>query len=312
MARKSDHPATFQSTKRRRREFGDAEIFSADDIARFESMRVDEDEGPVDDGPPTGDRWSIWDESEPLQRGPQPWPEWVITDLGAVDYELGILKTGKEADVFLIERAVPGTNRAVTLASKRYRSAEHTQFNRAGDYMAGRGTRRSRDARALAKRTSFGLQQAAGRWAASEFDALTRLHVAGVPVPYPVQILGTEVVMEYIGDGRTAAPRLSETRPGLRELGLLWDQACEAIRIMTALGFAHGDLSAYNTVVHDGRLVVLDLPQVVDIYANPLGRDFLRRDVENLGGWFTARGIARCEVDDLHEELEALLGGGTR
>jgi RIO kinase 1 len=75
---------------------------------------------------------------------------------------------------------------------------------------------------------------------------------------------------------------------------------------MTELGFAHGDLSPYNTVVHDGRLVVLDLPQVVDIYANPLGMDFLARDVENLGNWFTTRGIARDEVDDLQAELKAL------
>lgn len=306
MARKTDFSSTFEPTRRRRPKFTGG-IFSADDVARFEGMRTVLDEAPNDDRPPSGDRWSIWDESEALQRGPQPWPEWVITDLGAVDHELGVLKSGKEADVHLIERCVPDTDRAVVLASKRYRSAEHTQFNRTGDYMAGRGTKRSRDARAMARRTSFGLQQAAGRWAAAEFEALKRLYVAGVPVPYPVQILGTEVVMEFIGDGRTAAPRLAETRPTTAALGLLWDQACDALRTMTELGFAHGDLSAYNTVVHDGRLVVLDLPQVVDIYANPMGLDFLARDVDNLGGWFVARGIPRCEVDELHAELEHLL-----
>ncbi|WP_051704638.1 serine protein kinase RIO [Glycomyces sp. NRRL B-16210] len=304
MARKSDLSESFQHIKPRKSRKGS--VFSAEDLARFEEMRTEFDEAPSDERPPTGDRWSIWDESEPLQRGPKPWPEWVITDLGAVDYELGVLKTGKEADVFLIERTVPGTDRAVVLASKRYRSAEHTQFNRAGDYTAGRGAKRSRDARALAKRTTFGLEQAAGRWAASEFDALKRLYTAGVPVPYPVQILGTEVVMEFIGEDRTAAPRLSETRPDQDELESLWDQACEALRRMTELGFAHGDLSSYNTVVHEGRLVVLDLPQIVDIYANPLGMGFLERDAENLGGWFSARGIPRQEVDDFAAELLAL------
>lgn len=311
MARSQDQSETFQSTKRRRRAFDDEEIYSPEDLTRFEALNTLVDVKPVDDGPPTGDRWSIWDQSEPLQRGPRPWPEWVITDLGAVDHELGVLKTGKEADVFLMEREVPGTGRAVVLASKRYRSAEHTQFNRAGDYMAGRGTKRSRDARAMARRTTFGLAQAAGRWAAAEFDALSRLHTAGVAVPYPVQVLGTEVVMEFIGDGRTAAPRLSECRPAARELHLLWDQACEAVLGMAELGFAHGDLSAYNTVVHDGRLVVLDLPQVVDVYANPMGMDFLARDVENLGGWFVARGVARPEVDELQEQLRSLLVSGS-
>jgi RIO kinase 1 len=306
LPRKQQFSETFQSTKRGRRQFDDDEVFSAEDQARFEEMRTEYDEGPSDDGPPTGDRWTIWWESEPLQRGPEPLPEWVITDHGAVDYELGVLKTGKEADVFLIERAVPDTDRAVILASKRYRSAEHTQFNRAGDYTAGRGAKRSRDARAMAKRTTFGLEQAATRWAAAEFDALKRLYTAGVAVPYPVQVLGREVVMEFIGDGRTAAPRLAETRPDEDELDSLWEQASEALRRMTELGFAHGDLSPYNTVVHDGRLVVLDLPQVVDIYANPLGMGFLTRDVENLGSWFTARGLPRTEVEDLVNELSAI------
>ena len=158
----------------------------------------------------------------------------------------------------------------------------------------------------MAKRTTFGLDQAAGRWAAAEFDALKRLYNAGVAVPYPVQVLGREVLMEFIGDGRTAAPRLarpSRTRTNRQPVGPGWSTS---LRRMTELGFAHGDLSAYNMLVHDGRLVVLDLPQVVDIYANPLGMGFLERDVENLGSWFTARGIGRDEVDDLQAELKAL------
>ncbi|GAB3231638.1 RIO kinase 1 [Glycomyces halotolerans] len=308
MARKPNSTSTFESTRRRKR-LDEDEIFSPEEQARFEAMRSEDvDDAPADDLPPTGDRWSIWDQSEPLQRGPEPWPDWVITDLGAVDYELGVLKTGKEADVFLIERAVPGTDRSTLMAAKRYRSAEHTQFNRAGDYTAGRSARRSRDRRAMERRTRFGLEQAAGRWAAAEFDALKSLHEAGVAVPYPVQVLGTEVIMEFIGEGRAAAPRLAETRPDEPELDALWEQACESLRLMVEQGYTHGDLSAYNTVVHDGRLVVLDLPQIVDIYANPKGLEFLNRDVENLGGWFTARGLPREEVDDLLTELLVLAG----
>src|SRR5215475_12817691 len=54
-----------------------------------------------------GQRWSTWMSVEPLQRGPEPRPDWVVTSQGAIDTELGILKTGKEADVYLIERADP-------------------------------------------------------------------------------------------------------------------------------------------------------------------------------------------------------------
>ena len=56
------------------------------------------------DGLPEGDRWTTWDQSIPTQRGPRRYPGWLVTELGAVDTELGILKTGKEADVFLLRR----------------------------------------------------------------------------------------------------------------------------------------------------------------------------------------------------------------
>ena len=54
-----------------------------------------------------GQRWTTWFDVEPLCRGPEPRPSWVVESRGAIDTELGILKTGKEADVFLLERADP-------------------------------------------------------------------------------------------------------------------------------------------------------------------------------------------------------------
>src|SRR5262249_54004270 len=40
--------------------------------------------------PPLGERWSTWDRAE---HGPAPRPEWVITELAAVDDDLGVLKS---------------------------------------------------------------------------------------------------------------------------------------------------------------------------------------------------------------------------
>ena len=79
-----------------------------------------------------GQRWSTWLSVEPLSRGPEPRPDWVVTSQGAVDTELGILKTGKEADVHLLERADPhDPDGGVVMAAKRYRSPEHRSFHRA-------------------------------------------------------------------------------------------------------------------------------------------------------------------------------------
>jgi len=264
------------------------------------------------DGLGEGDRWTTWDQSVPTERGPKPYPEWLVTELAAVDTELGILKTGKEADVFLLRRGVPQTDRSCLLAAKRYRSAEHRMFHRDSGYLEGRRTRESRVNRAVASRSTFGRQAIAGQWAAAEFSALARLYAAGVPVPYPAQILNTELLLEFIGspDG-IAAPRLAETRPGPAELAELWDQLVQALVALARDGLAHGDLSAYNLLVHQERLVMIDLPQVVDVIANPRGAFFLTRDAENIGHWFAAHGLAgvRPEPGDLATLLrrEALI-----
>jgi RIO kinase 1 len=261
---------------------------------------------------PEGDRWSTWDQSTPTERGPEPYPDWLVTELAAVDTELGILKTGKEADVFLLRRGVPGGGRSCLLAAKRYRDADHRMFQRDSAYLEGRRVRESRDTRAMAQRTAAGRQMIARQWANAEFAALVQLHCSGVPVPYPVQVLGTELLLEFIGsaDG-TAAPRLAETRPGPAELAGLWDQLVLALVSMARDGLAHRDLSAYNLLVSGGQLVMIDLPQVVDVIANPRGAWFLTRDAENIGRWFAHQGLAgvRPEPADLAALLcsEALL-----
>ena len=263
------------------------------------------------DGLPEGDRWSTWDRSTAGEHGPEPWPDWLVTDLAAVDTELGILKTGKEADVFLLRRGVPGTGPSCLLAAKRYRSAEHKMFHRDSAYLEGRRVQESRATRAMASRTSAGREMIAQQWAIAEFGALAQLHVTGVPVPYPAQVLGTELLMEFIGDpDGTAAPRLAETRPPSEELTDLWHQLVRALLTLAGLGLAHGDLSAYNLLVHEGRLVLIDLPQVIDVIANPQGGEFLDRDAANVAKWFTARGLAAA--DPAPGDLAALLRAEAR
>lgn len=244
------------------------------------------------DGLTDGDRWSPWDQSAPTERGPRPHPDWLVTELAATDTELGILKTGKEADVFLLRRGVPGTGRSCLLASKRYRSDEHRLFHRHSEYTEGRRVRESRASRAMAKKTTVGREKIALEWAAAEFAALCQLYQAGLPVPYPVQVLGTELLMEFIGDpDGTAAPRLADTRMRGAELTGLWAQLVRSMADLASLGLAHGDMSAYNLLVHRDRLIIIDIPQVVDVIAHPRGAEFLDRDAANVAAWFSARGL---------------------
>ena len=247
-------------------------------------------------------QYSSWDGAT---HGPTPRPDWVVTEFRAIDTELGVLKSGKEADVHLVQRAVEGTPGCL-LAAKRYRSAEHRMFHRDSAYQEGRRVRRSREMRAMANRTSFGRDLLAGQWAVAEFSALSMLWSLGAPVPYPVQLLGTEVMLEFVGDrDGHAAPRLAQCRPGRRELVDLYEQCVDAMRVLARGGFAHGDLSPYNLLVDDGRLVMIDLPQIVDLVANPQGAEYLRRDCENVCAWFTRRGLASVDVELLFGDLMA-------
>jgi RIO kinase 1 len=56
------------------------------------------------------------------------------------------------------------------------------------------------------------------------------------------------------------------------------------------------------------RLVLIDLPQVVDVVANPAGGDFLLRDCRNVCRWFAGRGLAVDEQDLFGELLVAAYG----
>jgi len=257
-------------------------------------------------------RWSTWPATIPTERGPEPRPDWLVTSAAAIDTELGVVKTGKEADLHLIERAIPDAaadvpGNAVLLAAKRYRGSEHSDFHRSAVYTEGRGLRRTRDVRAVARGTSFGRAVARVQWAYAEFDALSRLTELGASVPYPVQVHDTEVLMEFIGDGRVAAPRLAQVRADAAELRDLFHQVADFMHTLARAGLAHGDLSPYNLLVHQGRVVAIDLPQVVDLVSNPQGFDLLHRDCVNVCEWFTRQRL-ECDAEQLFGELVGEVG----
>jgi hypothetical protein len=56
-------------------------------------------------------------------------------------------------------------------------------------------------------------------------------------------------------------------------------------------GWAHGDLSPYNVLLHEERLVIIDWPQIVDVIGNPQGFDFLERDATTMATWFVRKGL---------------------
>jgi len=257
-----------------------------------------------------------WSTYRDAARGPTPVPDWLVTDPRAVDTDLGVMKTGKEADVSLLRRAFEPADRdtadqpaACLLAVKRYRSADHRMFHRDSGYLEGRRVRRSREMRAMTTRTAFGKELIAQQWAFAEFVVLTRLWSAGAAVPYPVQLIDSELMMEFIGtpDG-VAAPRLAQVHPTRAEALALYQQVVHTLGVFADAGLAHGDLSAYNILVHEGRVVFIDVPQAVDIVGNPQGFTYLRRDCENICRWFQGHGVVEADADVLFTDLTSRAG----
>lgn len=236
------------------------------------------------------------------QHGPAPVPAWVIASGNALDTDVGLLKTGKEAEVHVVHRR--HDDHANLLAAKRYRDITRRAFRNDVAYRADRnlGPKAHREQRAIDKGTRQGLALHAHLWAAHEFDTLSTLWSAGVAVPYPVQRVGTELMLEYLGDENEAAMRLVQARLSPAERDDLLDQAVTLLRGMTANAVVHGDLSPYNLLVWRGRLYAIDLPQAVHPNRNPNGLDFLHRDVVNVLGWFARKG-ARIDAEALFVEL---------
>jgi RIO kinase 1 len=232
-------------------------------------------------------------------------PDWVITD-EYTDDPLGVLKSGKEAEIFVVERRSLDNERRCLLAHKRYRprtvkskgELEALGFSRASSfvndhvYREGRRFRRSREQRAVERMTDHGKRILNERWMGLEHEVMTRVWEAGAPVPYPVGFSGDGMLLEYIGDDSRSAPTLGQARMSRTETESAAEQLVDGLRSLMEVGIVHGDLSAFNLLWWDGRLQFIDFPQAVDLALNPHGLEFLHRDLENVTSWFQRRGVA--------------------
>jgi len=200
---------------------------------------------------------------------------------GLVDEVIRPLKSGKEAAVYVV------LSEGQVRCAKVYKEANKRGFHKQSLYQEGRKVRNSRQARAMAKNSSFGRKQQEEVWQNAEVDALYRLAAVGVRVPKPYNFVEGVLLMELVTDEHgSAAPRLND-------LVLSHDQALEYHGILIAevvkmlcAGIVHGDLSEFNVLVDADGPVIIDLPQAVDAAANNNASIMLERDVNNMTAYF--------------------------
>jgi RIO kinase 1 len=250
----------------------------------------------------------------------RPIPAWLITeDVEYVERDLGNLKSGKEAEIFVIERTYQG--RSILLAHKRYRPRTVTHkgelaalgFQRGNRFMNdlayrdGRKFAKSRDQRAADHQTKYGKQLLRGRWTGHELDMMQHAWDAGVNLPYPIGARGDGLLMQFLGDHGQAAPRLADAKLTAAEVRSARTQLVDNLRLLVGAGFVHADLSAYNLLWWEHQLWLIDFPQSVDVTTNPHAFEYLHRDLTNVCRWFARHG-EKIAVEDLNAELIAVAG----
>jgi RIO kinase 1 len=210
--------------------------------------------------------------------------EGLITDV------VRIVKTGKEASVHLC-RGNRSTTGEDLVAVKLYHPLDRRDFRDESIYRDGEWIEERRIRAALEKKTRFGRQVQGGLWVSREWETLRTLSEAGVPVPRPIASTDDAILMGYVGDLELAAPQLRSVRPDAVEARGLFEQVLRAIERMLYVNVIHGDLSAYNLLLWDGRVTVIDLPQAIDPRKNRHAHALLERDVRRICEHFERLGV---------------------
>ncbi len=211
-------------------------------------------------------------------------------DFGLITDELSVIKSGKEATAYLCR----GTRKLGTpfAVAKVYHERDHRNFKSASVYQEGRVILKGQVARAVQNHSEFGRQAEDALWVDHEFEWLSNLNYAGVEVPEPFYSNARAILMEFVAaEPGAAAPQLQHARIDRQQAPSMFEQLLGSIERMLAENCVHGDLSAFNILVRDGRCVVIDLPQCVDPRFSPGAYEMLERDVTNVARFFSRFGI---------------------
>lgn len=193
-----------------------------------------------------------------------------LSNKGVLDELIGIVSTGKEANVYW------GRRGEEEVAVKIY-CIEASDFRSMDKYIKG-------DHR-FAKWKNR--RQLIYMWAQKEYSNLLRLYDK-ISCPKPITVEKNILIMSFIGKAGVPAPKLKDLPP-LQPKQFL-EKTLEYIKVMYKEGIIHGDLSEYNILNYNEEPVLIDLSTGV-LLDHPGADELLERDVRNIITYFKKLGI---------------------
>jgi RIO kinase 1 len=231
---------------------------------------------------------------------------WIVDSLGSfyenkwLDDVLRLIKGGKEAHVYQCQAnpSVADLDESY-LAAKVYRPRQFRSLKNDSLYKEGRQLL-DQDGRlitdhgvlhAVHLQTTYGLDVIHSSWIEHEFQAMTLLLAAGCDVPRAYERGNNAILMTYIGGDELAAPTLNSVDLDYREAYRLFKRVLRNIEIMLANKRVHADLSAYNILYWEGKITIIDFPQVIDPNNNRNAFRIFERDVRRVCEYFARQGV---------------------
>lgn len=128
-------------------------------------------------------------------------------------------------------------------------------------------------------------------WAEKEMHNLRKIERAGLPCPSVVLLKKHLLVMSFVGLDGVPAPQLREAVLVGEQLASAYAQTVQlACDLYDRCQLVHADLSEYNLLWHQGRVVIIDVSQAVD-RMHPHALEFLLRDCTNVSRFFQKQGL---------------------
>lgn len=209
-----------------------------------------------------------------------------LLNRGTISEINGCISTGKEANVY------HATSKAGDeFAIKIYKTSILT-FKDRDKYVSGEFRFRNGYCR-------HNPRKMVATWAEKEMRNLLRMQNAGMNVPTPILLRSHVLLMSFLGKNGWPAPKLKDveiTESKAREL--YRDCVIMMWKIYNQCKLVHADLSEFNLLYHEGKVVVIDVSQSVE-HDHPHALEFLRKDCQNISDFFSKRNVSTMTVREL-------------